>query len=123
MNFIQSLLPTIGHFHVIGYWIALFVALLETTIGVGLLIPGSTIIFFMGALAAKGYFDLGDLVWFAAIGAIIGDNINYFIGKKYGTKILKKGFGLLSLLISKKEKNFLNATARKVFLSVASYSA
>ena len=35
---------------------------------------------------AKGYFDLGDLIWFAAVGAILGDNINYFIGKKYGSK-------------------------------------
>ncbi|MFH1829004.1 MAG: hypothetical protein ABH824_07120 [Nanoarchaeota archaeon] len=61
------------HFHIIGYWIALLAALLETTIGVGLFLPGSTIILFMGALAAKGYFDLGDLLWFAAIGAIVGD--------------------------------------------------
>ena len=77
MNFIQSLLPAIEHFHIIGYWIALLAALLETIIGVGLIIPGSTINLFMGALAAKGYFDLGDLLWFAVIGAIIGDNINY----------------------------------------------
>jgi len=75
-----------------GYWIALLAAILETTIGVGLIIPGSTIILFMGALTAKGYFDLGDLIWFAVIGAIIGDNINFFIGKKYGLKIFKNGF-------------------------------
>ncbi|NIA09373.1 MAG: hypothetical protein GWP10_06510 [Nitrospiraceae bacterium] len=106
MNFIQSLLPTIGHLHVLGYWIALLAALLETTIGIGLLIPGSTIILFMGALAAKGYFDLGDLIWFAAIGAIIGDNINYFIGKKYGTKIFKKGFWFIKPAHFKKAEEF-----------------
>jgi undecaprenyl-diphosphatase len=97
----------------IGYWIALFVALLETTIGVGLLIPGSTIILFMGALAAKGYFDLGDLIWFAAIGAIIGDNINYYIGKKYGTKVFKKGFWFIKPAHFKKGEEFFKRHGSK----------
>jgi len=92
MNIVQLLLPKIESFHFLGYWIAFLAATLETTIGVGLFIPGSTIVLFMGALAAKGYFDLGDLIWFAAVGAILGDNINYFIGKKYGSKIFIKGF-------------------------------
>jgi len=90
----------------IGYWIAFLVALLETTIGVGLFIPGSSIILFMGALAAKGYFDLGDLIWFAAIGAIIGDNINYFIGKKYGSKIFKHGVWFIKPAHFKKGEAF-----------------
>lgn len=113
MNFIQSLLPTIGHFHIIGYWIALLAALLETTIVVGLLIPGSTIILFMGALADKGYFDLGDLIWFAAIGAIIGDNINYYIGKKYGTKIFKKGFWFIKPAHFKEGEEFFERHGSK----------
>jgi len=106
MNFIQSLLPGIEHFHMIGYWIALLAALLETIIGVGLFIPGSTIILFTGALAAKGYFDLGDLLWFAVIGAILGDNINYFIGKKYGAKIFSKGFWVIKPVHFKKGEEF-----------------
>jgi len=113
MNLIQSLLPTIEHFHIIGYWIALLAALLETTIGVGLLIPGSTIILFTGALAAKGYFDLGDLIWFAIIGAIIGDNINYYIGKKYGTKIFQKGFWFIKPAHFKKGENFFERHGSK----------
>ena len=117
MNFIQSLLPAIEHFHLIGYWIALLTALFETTIGVGLFIPGSTIILFTGALAAKGYFDLGDLIWFAAIGAVIGDNINYFIGKKYGTKIFSKGFWFIKPIHFKKgEEFFKKHGAKSVFI-------
>ena len=90
-NLIQLLLPTIEHFYMLGYWIAFGAALLETTIGIGLLVPGSTIILLMGTLVAKGYFDLGDLLWFAVLGAILGDNINYAIGKKYRSKIFKQG--------------------------------
>ncbi len=102
----------------IGYWIALFAALLETTIGIGLLIPGSTIILFMGGLAGKGYFDIGDLLWFVIIGAIIGDNINYFIGKKYGAKIFTKGFWFINPLYLKSGKNFFEKYGSKsVFIS------
>ena len=113
MNFIQSILPAIEHFHMIGYWIALLAALLETTIGIGLIIPGSTIILFMGALAAKGYFDLGDLIWFGTIGAIIGDNINYFIGKKYGSKIFKNGFWFIKPAHFKKGEEFFEKHGSK----------
>ena len=121
MTFIQSILltiehlilPAIEHFHMIGYWIAFLAALFETTIGIGLIIPGSTIILFMGALATKGYFDLGDLIWFAAIGAFIGDNINYFIGKKYGSKIFKNGFWFIKPAYFKKGEEFFEKHGSK----------
>ncbi len=113
MDFIRLLLPKIETFHTLGYWIAFLAALLETTIGVGLLIPGSAIVLFMGALAAKGYLDLGDLIWFAAMGAIIGDNINYFIGKKYGSKILFKNFRFIKPNYYKKGEVFFKKHGSK----------
>ena len=71
----------------------------------------------MGALAAKGYFDLGDLIWFATIGAITGDNINYFIGKKYGSKIFKHGFWFIKPAHFKKgEKFFKKHGSKSVFI-------
>jgi membrane protein DedA with SNARE-associated domain len=77
---IHHLLPAIAHFRVAGYWIAFFAALLETTVGIGLVLPGSTLILFLGAISAGGYLDVGDLIWFAVMGAIIGDNLNYYLG-------------------------------------------
>ena len=71
----------------------------------------------MGALAAKGYFDLGDLLWFATIGAILGDNINYFIGKKYGAKIFSKGFWFIKPAhFIKGEEFFKKHGAKNVFI-------
>ena len=113
MGFVQLLLPTIEHFHMIGYWIAFFAALCETVIGIGWLIPGSTMILFMGALAAREYFDLGDLLWFAVIGAIIGDNINYFVGKKYSYKIFNKNFRFIKSAYFKKGKEFFERHGSK----------
>ena len=76
IDLINNILPSIEHFRVGGYWIAFFAALLETTIGIGLILPGSTIILLLGAFSARGYLDIGDLIWFSVLGAIIGDNVN-----------------------------------------------
>jgi membrane protein DedA with SNARE-associated domain len=92
MDLIKNILPAIEHMRVGGYWIGFFAAFLETTIGIGLILPGSTIILFLGALSARGHLDVGDLIWFAVLGAIIGDNLNYSLGKRYGNRWLKDGF-------------------------------
>ena len=105
---LNALLPSLAHLHTGGYWIAFFVALFETTIGIGLLLPGSTIILFLGALAARGSLDLGDLLWFAILGAIIGDNLNYYLGKRYGRQWLKKGFWLVKSSHIEKAEQFMD---------------
>ncbi len=116
-NLINFILPSIEHVHFAGYWVAFFAALLETTVGIGLFLPGSTIILFLGALSSRGYFDTGDLIWFAVFGAIMGDNINYFLGKRYGAKWIEKGFWLLKSDYIKKTRNFMDSHgAKSVFL-------
>lgn len=82
MDLINFLIPKIEHFRMLGYWLALLVTLLESLAFVGLVIPGTTFVVFMGALAAQGYCDLGDLIWFATVGAVLGDGISYLLGKR-----------------------------------------
>ncbi|MCK9293907.1 MAG: LssY C-terminal domain-containing protein [Desulfobulbaceae bacterium] len=115
-DLINQLLPSIEHFRAGGYWLAFLAALSETTVGIGLIIPGSTIILLLGALSARGYFDTGDLIWFAVIGAIAGDNVNYYLGRKYGSKWLKDGFWLVKANHMDNAKHFLDAHgARSIF--------
>jgi membrane protein DedA with SNARE-associated domain/membrane-associated phospholipid phosphatase len=116
-NFINNLLPSIAHFHIGGYWIAFFAALLETTIGIGLILPGSTIILLLGGLSARGYLDTGDLLWFAVFGAIMGDNLNYYIGRKYGARWLEKSCWFLKPSHIDKTRSFMDAHgAKSIFL-------
>jgi len=117
-NHITSiLLPAIEHFGVLGYWVVFFAALSETIIGIGLLIPGSLLIFFLGTLASDGYLNIGDLMWFAIVGAILGDNVNYYIGRKYGRKVTKNGFLFLEKEHFKKAERFFKVHgAKSVFL-------
>jgi membrane protein DedA with SNARE-associated domain/membrane-associated phospholipid phosphatase len=117
MDLIHNILPAIEHLRVGGYWVGFFVAFLETTIGIGLILPGSTIILFLGALSARGHFDVGDLIWFAVCGAIIGDNLNYYLGKRYGNRWLKDGLWLLKPSHIEKAKHFMDAHgAKSIFL-------
>ena len=57
----SSLLPSIEHLNLFGYWIAFFAALFETALVIGLLLPGSTLLLLLGALDASGKLDFGDL--------------------------------------------------------------
>jgi membrane protein DedA with SNARE-associated domain len=116
-DLINHVLPSIEHFHIGGYWIAFFAAFLETTIGIGLFLPGSTIILILGALSARGSVDTGDLLWFAVLGAILGDNINYYLGRRYGARWLEKGFWFLRSNHIEKARDFMDAHgAKSVFL-------
>jgi len=78
-------------FHYLIYWLAFFAALIETILFVGLLIPGSTILLFLGAYATTGNVDILNLWGFAVAGAVFGDNVNYYLGKRYGKKWLLTG--------------------------------
>jgi len=114
---IKNILPSLEHLGTGGYWIAFFAALFETTIGLGLILPGSTIILFLGALSARGYLDVGDLIWFSVLGAVIGDNINYFLGRKYFNKWLQEGFWFLKAGHVEKARHFMDTHgAKSVFL-------
>ncbi|GBE19640.1 MAG TPA: phosphatase PAP2 family protein [Candidatus Pacearchaeota archaeon] len=80
-------LPVLNHW---GYWIVLFGAMLEAIPLVGLFAPGMLIVIIGGFFAKIGILEVGDVIFFASIGAIIGDLIGYSIGKKYGYSFLSK---------------------------------
>jgi len=91
-NLVNQWLPSLQHFHYLVYWVAFFAALLETAFLLGLMIPGSTVLLLLGAYAAGGNADFMGLWWFAVTGAILGDNLNYFLGKRYGKHWVERGF-------------------------------
>lgn len=116
-QFFNAILPSIEHFHLLGYWVAFFAALLETAFVVGLLLPGSTLLLLLGALSAAGYLDLGGLLWFAVAGAILGDNLNYWLGRRYGHRWIRDGVWFLKPEHFEQARGFFDAHgAKSVFL-------
>ena len=94
-----------------GYaWgIAFGAAFLETVVGVGLFFPGSTLLLLMGVMAGRGVFDLQTLLLFAFFGALAGDNVNYYLGRRYGVALLQKPRLRLSPELLGKTERFLNS--------------
>ena len=115
MEYLSSILPAIQHLGIFGYWIVLLVSLLESLAFIGTLIPGTIVVMLAGFLSAQGYLDLGDLIWFAAIGAILGDSLSYYLGTK-GTKFFHNENKFLKFShLEKGEKFFKKHGDKSIF--------
>lgn len=115
MEFFTSLLPTIEHLGLIGYWLVLLVSFAESLAFVGEFVPGGIIVVLAGFLSAQGYLDLGDLIWFAAIGAILGDSLSYWFGSK-GARLFRNENRILKLSHLEKGEQFFKKHGEKSIL-------
>jgi len=74
----DRILSLIEHY---GYLLILFGVMLEST---GVPLPGETILIASGVLVQRGHLDLGDVIVFGIMGAVIGDQIGYWVGRGGG---------------------------------------
>lgn len=115
-NYIASILPTFQHLGTFGYWLVLLIALVESLAFVGSVVPGAILVTLAGFLSAQGYLDLGDLIWFASIGAIMGDGLSYWLGTK-GTRLFREENRWLKRAhLEKGEQFFKKHGGKSVFL-------
>ena len=69
-----------------GYWAVFAIVMLESA---GVPLPGETVLLLASGYAgATGNLDIVWIVVAAASGAIIGDNIGFWIGRTFGAKLL-----------------------------------
>ncbi|NDE68126.1 phosphatase PAP2 family protein [bacterium] len=80
-----------------GYWALFVMSVIESLPLVGSIVPGHTMIVLAGFLARLGVFNVWYVTILASLGAIIGDAVSYFMGKKYGFGFLKKAGSYLSV--------------------------
>ncbi|CAN0474804.1 unnamed protein product, partial [Phaeothamnion confervicola] len=80
-------LDTLLHlFSTHGYWV---VALIVTLESMGVPLPGETLLIAVAIYVAQsGQMHIGTLIAAAAAGAILGDNIGYWIGREFGYPLL-----------------------------------
>jgi membrane protein DedA with SNARE-associated domain len=75
----------LSYFHQYGYWVVFFGVMLENA---GVPVPGETILLAAGFFAASGHFNIALVMATACVGAVLGDNAGYFIGRKLGRATL-----------------------------------
>ena len=76
-----------------GMWTYLLLFLIifcETGLVITPFLPGDSLIFAAGALAYMGSLNISTFFIIFFLAAVLGDTVNYYIGKKIGTEILEK---------------------------------
>lgn len=103
MSFIQGLIDFILHidehlveiiqdFGIWSYGIIFSIVFVETGVVIMPFLPGDSLLFASGALAAMDAFNLVTLIIVFFLAAVLGDTLNYHIGKKVGLTISSNSF-------------------------------
>ena len=71
-------------------YVVLFVVIfIETGLVIMPFLPGDSLLFASGMFAAQGYLNIALVLGLLFIAAVLGDNINYWLGRKIGLGVLK----------------------------------
>jgi len=104
LEFVQNLVEIFLHLDVhlgeltaqygtFTYAILFFVIFAETGFVFTPFLPGDSLLFAMGTLAALGSLNVYFCFFLVVLAALSGDNVNYWVGHFLGTKILKRSSG------------------------------
>jgi membrane-associated protein len=66
------------------------IVFVETGLFFGFFLPGDSLLITSGILASTGYLDLKLLIALSIVGAVIGDQVNYTIGLRLGTSLVRR---------------------------------
>ena len=84
----------VADYGTLSYLILFLIVFVETGLVVMPLLPGDSLLFAVGALAATAAEGQGINIYFVIplliSAALLGDNVNYFVGKTFGAQIAKK---------------------------------
>jgi membrane-associated protein len=86
---LAELIITSGY---VGIFITVFA---ESGFLLGFFLPGDSLLFTVGILASRGYFDIQLVILLAITAAILGDTLGYHIGRLFGQKLFNRPDSLL----------------------------
>jgi membrane protein DedA with SNARE-associated domain len=115
---LQYLLDLVARLGAWSYLILFAAAALECAAFAGLLVPGESLVLASRFFAHQGILDLFPVMVAAATGAIVGDNIGYFLGSRLGREwLLRRGsrFGIRKRGLAKVERFFERQGPQAVF--------
>jgi undecaprenyl-diphosphatase len=76
--------------HILGYVLAFLAAFLEALPAIGLFIPGQTAVVIAGFLAHTSVLSFWGVAILATAGAVLGDLVGYWVGRRYGTSFIRR---------------------------------
>jgi len=88
----QNLAIIVDQYGFWTYFILFVIIMLETGLVVAPFLPGDSLLFVAGAMAATGTLDIYWLFVVFITAAIVGDTINYWVGNYLGLQVIMKRF-------------------------------
>jgi membrane-associated protein len=76
---------------VFGYSILAGIIFAETGLLVGFFLPGDSLLFAAGFLASGGVFNILALWIILSVAAVVGDGVNYLLGRRMGDYVYERG--------------------------------
>lgn len=78
------------------YLLIFLIVFLETGVVVTPFLPGDSLLFVVGTFASQGSLDVGLLVVVLCVAAVLGDSVNYQIGRFLGPRVFKSNARFLN---------------------------
>lgn len=87
VNLDKNILSLITAYGSLVYFLLFLVIFLETGLVIAPFLPGDSLIFAVGAIAGMGALNIFILFFVLFSAAILGDTVNYYIGRYFGLKL------------------------------------
>jgi membrane-associated protein len=91
LNLDEHLQQLIRDYGTWTYAVLALVVFCETGLVVTPFLPGDSLLFAAGAFAASGDLDLGLLLFWMLFAAVVGNTVNYWIGRTVGIRLMRSG--------------------------------
>lgn len=88
VHYLNTLLTLITHYPGLAYAAVFLVALSESLALVGIVVPGTVIMFGVGAVVTTGSLELLPVLLLAMAGAVAGDGVSYLLGRYYKERLV-----------------------------------
>lgn len=99
------------------YLILFAIIFAETGLVVVPFLPGDSLLFAAGTFAAIGKLQIALLLFVLALAAILGNSVNYFVGKFFGTRLLKNSRIVKPEFLAKTENFYEKYGAKTIVIT------
>ena len=102
-----------------GGWALLILFLIifcETGLVITPFLPGDSLLFAAGAIAATGALNVGLLIALLIVAAILGDSTNYWIGSRIGTRAFKENARVMKTEYLRRTQDFFTRYGGKTIV-------
>ncbi len=98
------------------YAILFLIVFAETGFVVTPFLPGDSLLFAAGALAATGAMNFALLILILFVAAVLGDTVNYSLGNYFGIKVFKEDAKIFKMKYLRKTEDFFEKYGGKTII-------